>query len=236
VAQEATRHLKIVKAPGWKGVSSGVLEYLLKWAVTILVKACNAVFRTRYFPAVWKYARVISKLKPGTGSTLSLFYQQNRLLDTTNKWSNRLRSDYCVKGSLVFDSDPARRCSCPFSLKESTGTLTKRANRSGFLRFANVSQLPNLPSKKHVLIPLNTEIQTFFPVGSLWYARWYGQGWTNIPVLSSLYVNMNMSLCLHVEFALLAEQTAIIATSYQPTLLVICLQTWKLLQAMVTRL
>jgi hypothetical protein len=32
--------------------------------------------------------------------------------------------------------------------------------------------------------------------------------------------------------AVLAEQTAVIATSYQPTLLVICLKTWKRLRAM----
>jgi len=83
VAQEATRDLKIVTAPGWKGVSIGVLEHLPKWAVTILVKVCNAVFRIRYFPAVWKYARVISKLKRGKDSTLPLFCQQNNVLDTT---------------------------------------------------------------------------------------------------------------------------------------------------------
>ena len=85
IAQETTRNLEIVKAQGSKGVSSGILENPPKWAVTILVRACNAVFRIRYFPAVWKYARVLSKLKPGKGSTLPLFYQQNSVLDTTDK-------------------------------------------------------------------------------------------------------------------------------------------------------
>jgi hypothetical protein len=126
VTQEATRDLKIFKTPGWKGVSSGVLEHLPTCAVTILVKMCNAVLRTRYFPAVWKCAGVIPKPKPGMGSTLPLFYQQNSVPETTDKWNNRMRSDYCVKGSLVFDSDPTRRCSCPFTLNESTGTVTKR--------------------------------------------------------------------------------------------------------------
>jgi hypothetical protein len=53
----------------------------------------------------------------------------------------------------------------------------------------------------------------------------------------NMNMNMNMSsLSLHVQLALLAKQSAVIATSYQPTLFVICLQIWKRLRAMVTRL
>jgi hypothetical protein len=104
----------------------------------------------------------------------------------------------------------------------------KRLTSAVFLDVAKYSQLPNLPRKntpsylqtrRYKLLPFNS-------IGSLWYASWSGQGWTKVPVFSSLHVNMNKaSPCLHDELAVLAEQTAVIATSYQPTLLVICLKT-----------
>jgi hypothetical protein len=131
----------------------------------------------------------------------------NKTLCWTRLISNRLRSGYCVKGSLVFDSDPARGCSFPFSLNESTGTLTKRRavflNLLTFLSCRIYLEKTRFPTSVHG----DTDVFPFNYIGPLWYASWGCQGWTKVPVLSSLYVNMNMSFpCFHEKLALLAKQ------------------------------
>jgi len=61
---------------------------------------------------------------------------------------------------------------------------------------------------------------------SSWYEGWGGSGGLISPVLFSLYVNDMPSPSHHVELALYADDTAIIATSRKPTLLVSYLESY----------
>lgn len=56
------------------------------------------------------------------------------------------------------------------------------------------------------------------------HVDWRGTVCTSIPILFSLYVNDMPGPSQHVELALYADDTAIIATSRQPVLLVSYLQ------------
>jgi hypothetical protein len=54
--QEAIRDLKVIKAPGPKGVSNMALKHTPQRAVFPLVPIFNAILLTHYFPKAWKHA------------------------------------------------------------------------------------------------------------------------------------------------------------------------------------
>jgi len=58
------------------------------------------------------------------------------------------------------------------------------------------------------------------------HAGWGGSGRVDLPILFSVYVNDMPSPLHHVELALYADETAIIATSRKPTLLVSLLESY----------
>ena len=62
--QEASRSLKVNKAPGPNGIPNRALKHLPQRTISLLVQIFNAVLLTHHFSPVWKHARVISILKP----------------------------------------------------------------------------------------------------------------------------------------------------------------------------
>ncbi len=70
--QNAIRGLKVGKAPGPNGLPNRALKHLPMRAVLLLVHLFNSILLTHHFPPVWKHARVISILKPGSGTALLL--------------------------------------------------------------------------------------------------------------------------------------------------------------------
>jgi hypothetical protein len=68
-----------------KSARHQALKYLSQRMVILLVALYNAIFRTQYFPPVWKQARVISILKPGKDPALPSSYRPISLLDTVGK-------------------------------------------------------------------------------------------------------------------------------------------------------
>jgi len=74
-----------------------------------------------------------------------------------------------------------------------------------------------------------SDVRSVLPHGhviSLRHTGWGGSGWIDLPVLFSLYVNDIPSPSHHVQLALYADDTAIIATSRKPTLLVSYLESY----------
>ena len=73
------------------------------------------------------------------------------------------------------------------------------------------------------------DVRSVVPDGhviSSWHESWGGSGGLISPVLFSLYVNDMLSPSHHVELALYADDTAIIATSRIPTMLVSYLESY----------
>ena len=78
--QDAIRGLKVDKALGPDGIPIRALKHRPLSAV--LVMLFNAIFRTQYYPATWKHARVFSILKPGKDRALPSSYRPVSLPDT----------------------------------------------------------------------------------------------------------------------------------------------------------
>jgi hypothetical protein len=68
--EDAIRGLKVGKAPGPSGLPNRALKHLPQRAISLLVALFNAALLAKYFPPVWKHARVISILKPGKDPSL----------------------------------------------------------------------------------------------------------------------------------------------------------------------
>jgi len=83
--QDVIRGLKVSKTPGPDGIPNRALKHLPLSSVSLLVVLFNAIFRTQYYPASWKHARVFSILKPGKDPALPSSYRPVSLLDTTGK-------------------------------------------------------------------------------------------------------------------------------------------------------
>jgi hypothetical protein len=64
----------IGKAPRPNGLQNRALKHLPQRAISLLVTLLNAALVAQYFPPLWKYARVISTLKPGKDPSLSSSY------------------------------------------------------------------------------------------------------------------------------------------------------------------
>ena len=79
--QEATRGLKVRKAPGPNGIPNRALKHLPQRAVSRLAQIINAVLLAHNVPSAWKHALVISNLKPALPSS----YRPISILDTFGK-------------------------------------------------------------------------------------------------------------------------------------------------------
>jgi hypothetical protein len=77
---QAIKGLEVGKAPGPNGVPNRVLKHLPKRAITFLTKVFNAALCRQYSPPSWKYACVVSILKPGKDPTLPSSYRHTARL------------------------------------------------------------------------------------------------------------------------------------------------------------
>jgi len=64
--QEAIKDLKASKSRVPNGITNRALKHFPQWSITILAQIINAIQLTHHFPTLWKHARLISILKPGT--------------------------------------------------------------------------------------------------------------------------------------------------------------------------
>ena len=82
---EAIRGLKVSKDPGPIGIPNRALKHLPQLAIFLLAQIFTIVLRTHPFSQVWKYARVISILKPGKDPAPPSSYRSISILDTIGK-------------------------------------------------------------------------------------------------------------------------------------------------------
>jgi hypothetical protein len=94
---QATRGLKVGKAPSSNEKPNRVLRHLPKRAITFLTKVFNAVLRGQCFPSAWKHARVVSILKPEKDPTLPSSYRPINLLETLGKLFEKILLDRVLR-------------------------------------------------------------------------------------------------------------------------------------------
>jgi hypothetical protein len=247
--QEAIRGLRVSKAPGPNGIPNRALKHLPQRAVNLLVLIFNTILVTHHFPTAWKHARVISILKPGKDPALPSSYRPISLLDTIGKLFEKIllaRSlhEVNVHGLMrdeQFGFRPKHRTSLQLArlverITKNVGQ--KRLTGAVFLDVAKAFDtvwidgllykltLLNFPSYIVYIIPSYLRGRTFeaslqTAMSSLRGMRArVAQGGLISPVVFNLYINDMPSPSHHVELALYADDTAIIATSRKPTRLV----------------
>jgi len=251
----AIRGLKVSKAPGPNGIPNRVLKHLPKRAVSLLAHVFNAVLRTHHFPQVWKHARVISILKPGKDPALPSSYRPISLLDTIGKLFEKIllaRILYVVneRGLLrdeQFGFRPGHSTSLQLARLVERITRNfgeKRFTGAVFLDVAKAFDTVWIDGLLYKLTLLNFPSYIVHTISSYLRGRTFeasfqtatssrrcmragvAQGGLISPILFSLYVNDMPSPSHHVELALYADDTAIIATSRKPTLLVSYLESY----------
>jgi len=247
--QEAIRGLNVGKAPGPNGIPNRALKHLPQRAVSLLVLIFNAILVTHHFPTVWKHARVISILKPGKDPALPSSYRSISLLDTIGKLFekillSRILHEVNVRGLLRNERFGFRpRHSTSLQLARLVERITrnfgeKRLIGAVFLDVAKAFDTVWIDGLLHKLTLLNFPSYIVHTISSYLRGRTFeasfqtatssrrgmragvAQGGLISPVLFSLYVNDMPSPPHHVELALYADDTAIVATSRKPTLLV----------------
>jgi hypothetical protein len=246
---EAIRGLKIVKAPGPNGTPNRALKHLPKRAVYLLVLIFNAVLCTHHFPPVWKHARVISILKPGKDPVQPTSYRPISLLDTIVKLFEKILlirilhevGERRLLRNEQFGFRP--RHSTSLQLARLVETITrnfgeKRLTGAVFLDVVKAFDTVWIDGLLYKLTILNFPSYLVHTISSYLRGRTFeasflsatssrrgmragvAQGGLISPVLFSLYVNDLPTHSHHVELALYADDTALIATSRKPTLLV----------------
>jgi len=253
--QEAIRGLKVVKAPGPKGIPNRALKHLPQRAVSLLVLIFNAILVTHHFPTVWKHARVICIFKPGKDPALPSSYRPINLLDKVGKLFemillSRILNEVNVRGLLRNEQFGFRpRHSTSLQLAHLVERITrnfgeKRLTGAVFLDVAKAFDTVWIDCLLHKLTLLNVPSYIVHTISYYLRGRTFkasfqtatssrlgmragvAQGGLISPVLFSLYVNDMPSPSHHVELVLYADDTAIIATSRKPTLLVSYLESY----------
>jgi len=81
------RHLGSQSRQGTRprGIPNRALKHHPPSVVSLFIVLLNAIFRTQYFPAAWKHARLFSILKPGKDPAMPSSYRTISLLDTIGK-------------------------------------------------------------------------------------------------------------------------------------------------------
>ena len=215
----------------------------------------NAIFRTQYFLAAWKHVRVFSILKPGKGQALPSSYRPISLLETIGKLFEKIllsRILYEVSGGGLphdrkFWFRPKHITALQLARlveKVSSNFEEKRLKGAVFLDVAKAFDtvwvdgllykltILDFPSYllKTISLYLNgrTFEASFQTATSTNHRMRAGVAQVGIisPILFSMYVNDMHSPSLHVELALYANDTAVIATSSQTALLPKYLETY----------
>jgi hypothetical protein len=252
---EAIRGLKVGKAPGPNGIPNRALKHLPQRAVFLLVQIFNAILLTHHFPSLWKHARVISILKPGKDPALPTSYRPISLLDVIGKLFEkillaRILHEVSERGLMRDEQFGFRpRHSTSLQLARLVERITrnfgeKRLTGAVFLDVAKAFDTVWIDGLLYKLTLLNLPSYIVHTISSYLRNRTFeasfqtatssrrgmragvAQGGLISPVLFSLYVNDMPSPSHHVELALYADDTAVIATSRKPTLLVSYLEAY----------
>jgi hypothetical protein len=239
--QEVIKGLKVGKAPGPNGVPNRALRHLPKRAITSIAKLLNAVLCRQYFPPAWKHACVISILKSGKDPTLPSSYRPISLFQTFGKLFEkilltRVLREVNERGLLrdqQFGFRPrhstalqlvrlVERVNRNFDERRLTGAVFLDVAKAfdtvwveGLLYKLTILDFPSylvktLPSYLH-----HRTFQTSFRSATSSRRNMragVAQGGLVSPVLFSLYVNDVPTPSRHVELALYADGTALIAT------------------------
>jgi hypothetical protein len=243
---EIIRGLKFSKAPGPNVVPNRALKHLSHRAELILVQVFDAILLTHHFTTVWKHARVISILKPGKNRAMRSSYRPISLLDTIKKPFEKILltmilHEIVERGLLRNEQFGFRtwhsttmhlarlveRITRNFGEKRLTGAVfldvTKALDTVWIDGLLYKLKFLNFPSYLVHTISSYLRGRTF-EVSLLtatssrrWLRAGVAQGGFNSPVLFIVYVNEVPSPSRHVELALYAYDTAIIATSHIPS-------------------
>jgi hypothetical protein len=252
--QDAIRGLKVGKAPGSNGIPNRALKHLPQRAISLLVALFSAPLLAQHFPRAWNLSRVISILKPGKDPSLPSSYRPISLLGTITKLFkkilvSRFLSEISGRGLLRDEQFGFRpKHSTTLQLARLVERVTRNFGEKGlrgaiFVPVAKafdtvwvdglLSKLSilNFPSYLVKIISYYLHNRTFeaaFLTATSARRRMragVAQGGLVSPVLFSLYVNDMPVLSRHFELVLYADDTAIIATSRKPALLINSL--WK---------
>jgi hypothetical protein len=247
--QDAIRGLKVGKAPGPNGLPNRVLKHLPQRTMSLLVELFNAALLAQYFPPVWKHASVISILKPGKDPSLPSSYRPISLLDTIGKLFekillSRILSEVSGRWLLrdkQFGFRPkhsttiqlarvVERVTRNFGEKRLTGVIFLDVAKAFDTIWVDglLSKLTalNFPSYLVKIISSYLHNRTFeaAALNATSTRRHMRAGLAHgglvSPALFSLYVNDMPVPSRHVELALYADATAIIATSRKSALLI----------------
>jgi hypothetical protein len=252
---EAIMGLKVGKAPGPNSLPNRALSHLPKRAITFLTKLVNAVLRKQNIPPAWKHTRVVSILKPGKDPTLPSSYRPISLLVTVGKLFEKILLARVLREEnergLLRDEQFGFRPRHSTALQ--LGRLVERVNRkfderrvtgAVFLDVAKGFDTVWVKGLLYKLTILNFPLYLVKTPSSYLHSRTFqssfnsatstrrnmrtgvAQGGIVSPVLFSLYVNDMPAPSRHVELALYADDTALIATSRSPLLLVSYLETY----------
>jgi hypothetical protein len=218
------------------------------------VHVFNAILLTHHFPTVWRHAGVISILKPGKDPALPSSYRPISLLDTIGKLFEkilltRILHEVAERGLLQNEQFGFRhRHSTSLQLARVVGCISrnfgeKRLTGAVFFDVAKAFDTVWIDGLLYKLTLLNFPSYIVHTISSYLRGRTFeapfltatstrremqagvAQGGL-IPPALSLYVNDMPSPSCHVDLALYADDTAIIAKSRRPTLLVSYLESY----------
>ena len=247
--EEAIKGLKFSKAPDPNGIPNRALKHLPQRTVSLLVLIFNAILLTHHFPTAWKHGRVISILKPGKDPALPSSYLPISLLDTIGKLFEkfllvRILHGVSVRGLMrdeQFGFRPTHSTSMQLARLVERITRNFGENRLTGAVFLDVTKAFDtvwIQGLLYKLTLLNFPSYIIHTISSYLRGRTFEasfqsatlsrrgmlagvtQGGLISPVLFSLYVNNMPSPSDHVELALYADDTAVIATARKPKLLV----------------
>jgi hypothetical protein len=253
--QETTRGFKFGKAPGPDGITNRALRHLPLRAISLLVTLFNAILTIQYFPAEWKHARVFSILKPGKDPALPSSYRPISLLDTIGRLFEkillaRILKEVSERGLLrdeQFGFRPKHSTSLHLAGLVERVTRNygeKRLTGAVFLDVAKAFDTVWVDGLVYRLTVLNfpsylVRIITSYLSGRTFEASFQtatssrrgmragvDQGGIISPVLFSLYVYDMPIPSRHVRLALYADDTAVMAKSRKPELLVSYLESY----------
>jgi hypothetical protein len=246
---QAISLLKVGKAPGPNGIPNRDLRHLPKRVMTFLTKVFNAVLRRQYFPSAWKHAHVVSTLKPGKDPTLPSSYRLKSLLDTVGKLFEKILLARALRevnecgllrnellgfrprhSTMLLLARLVERVNRNFDERRLTGAV--------FLDVAKAFDTVWVKDLLYKLTVLNFPSYLVKTVSSYLDCRTFqtsfqsatstcrgmlagvAQGGLVSLVLFSLYVNDIATHSRHVQLAQYADDTALLATSRSPSLLV----------------
>jgi hypothetical protein len=252
---EAIRGLKVGKATGPNGIPKRALKHLPQRAVSLQVQIFNAILLTHHFPSFWKHVRVTSILKAGKDPALPSSYRPISLLDAIGKLFEkilqaRILHEVSERGLMRDEQFGFRpRHSTSLQLARLVDRITrnfgaKRLTGADFLNVAKAFDTVWIDGLLYKLTLLNFLSYIVHTISSYLRDRTFEASFQTAtssrrgmqagvaqdrlisPVLFSLYVNDMPSPSHHVELALYADDTAIIATSRKPTLLASYLESY----------